>query len=61
MIRIKLPNAGEATLSAGRWEAEDDRLELLLNAMLSPWGATDLLYEAHVVTKVLGAQIVEPS
>jgi hypothetical protein len=59
MIRIRL-NDTEAIFTAGRWQADDDdRLELLLNAMLSPWGVQDALYEAQVVSKVLGAQIVE--
>ena len=60
MIRIQLPDASEATFEAGRWQTNDSRLEQLLNAMRCPWLCDDAeMYEANVVTKVLGATIIE--
>lgn len=66
MIRIRLPDTSEAILEAGRWQANDTRLASLLNAMRRPWYKDDRfsahetdLNEAQVVSKVLGATIVE--
>jgi hypothetical protein len=62
MITIRLPDSGEATLHGGHWQATDSRLESLLNAMRAPWQCeladTDS-YEAAVVSKVLGAVIIQ--
>ena len=61
MIRIRLPDTSEAILNAGRWQASDARLEQLLNAMRRPWDVSldSELNEVHVVSKVLGAEIIE--
>lgn len=64
MVRIRLPNATEATLEARRWSCSDRRLERLLNAMLAPWPphrdeADAELKEAAIAAKVLGGRIVE--
>ena len=61
MIRIRLPDTSEAVLEAGRWQASDAKLEQLLNAMRRPWDTApdSELSEVQVVSKVLGAQIVE--
>lgn len=69
MVRIRLPDATEATLEATldapRWRSESSRLERLLNAMLAPWppyqGEDVEMREAEVVRKVLGAVIVDRS
>jgi len=62
MIRIRLKSSTEATFDGGRWACQDRRLEQLLNAMRAPWealGPRRELAEARVVSKVLGAEIVE--
>ena len=66
MIRIRLPDTSEAILNAGRWQAQDSRLEQLLNAMRRPWDVSlnsnvldNDLNEVQVVSKVLGAEIIE--
>ncbi len=64
MVRIRLPDATEATLQSRRWQCNSGRLELLLNAMLAPWqpypGDEEAeLREAKIASRVLGAEIVE--
>ena len=62
MIRIRLHNTTEATFESGRWACQDTRLEQLLNAMRAPWDTLETrheLTEARVVSKVLGAEILE--
>jgi hypothetical protein len=62
MITIRLPDSGEATLHGGHWQATDRRLESLLNAMRAPRQSelddTDS-FEAAVVSKILGAVIIQ--
>ena len=64
MVRIRLPDMTEAVLETGRWACDDARFERLLNAMRAPWeipqaDAQVELSEARVVSKVLGAEIIE--
>ncbi len=53
----------EATLESGRWHCPDTRVTCLLNAMRAPWqtfaGARLEFDEAAVVSKILGAEILE--
>ena len=62
MIRIRLPDAREATLEAHHWSSKHPDLARLLNAMLAPWEVTTReadISEAHVASKILGATIIE--
>ena len=66
MIKIRLEQPAyalplEAVLSAGRWACDNERVERLLNAMRAPWDAQAELSEAQIVSKVLGAEIIEAS
>lgn len=63
MVRIRLPDATEATLEHHHWHCENTRVATLLNAMLAPWTAPDNqaeadLKEAKIASKVLGAEII---
>ncbi len=61
MVRVRFADELEASIEAGRWSCDNERLERLLNAMRCPWENSENqdLNEAEIASRVLGLKIVE--